>query len=67
MVSGLRSSSSRFVRCASLSAQVDFETELYMANILNGMKSQIAAGAEFPHVFMSLHQGREAIEVAKAK
>ena len=52
---------------ACLSAQVDFETELYMANILNGMKSQIAAGAEFPHVFMSLHQGREAIEVAKAK
>ena len=38
-----------------------------MANILNGMKSQIAAGAEFPNVFMSLHQGREAIEVAKAK
>ena len=47
---------------------VDFDTELYMANALAGVKSQISADAEFPDVFLPLTLGsKEALEAARAK
>ena len=46
---------------------VDFETELYMANILANMKAQISGSADYPNVFLPLTTGHKALAAAKAK